>query len=83
MDKIKPVFIYCRFNISRIRKTVFVKTEIFFASFQSSLASHKPKVFNLSWDFFNVYLYYDLHSFKAIPSIPEQVLTVYLYIGSF
>ena len=37
VDKIKPVFIYCRFNISWIRKTVFENKNIF-AYFQNAAA---------------------------------------------
>ena len=51
VDKIWPVFIYCMFNISWIRKTVF-ENKIYFAYFLKALAYHKPKVFNLSSDFF-------------------------------
>ena len=61
--KMKPVFIYCRFNISCIRKII-LKTKNFFAYFHNALAYHIPKVFSLSRDFLiNLYLsaYYDLY----------------------
>ena len=67
VDKIKPVFIKCRFNISWLRKAVFNKN--IFVLFKNTLTLYQPKVFNLSTDFFimiSLCVYYDLYGITSV-----------------